>query len=342
MGIKIKSISYALPEQRLTHTQLCDRFGKDVMDKVAMVSGIYERRIATENECASDFALTATKEILKGEDISTIDMLIFATQTPDYLLPTTACILQHKLGLKKDIIAFDINLGCTQFIYALSTAYAYINAGMAKKALILSGDTPTRLINAKDKSAVTLFSDAGSACIVEYSQKDEIVNFVFGSDGAGYRDLICETSGMRHRPKPEDFIEFEDENQNVRSNVNLYINGFKIFAFAFKTIPQTVTSLLQQSNLSKEDIDLYIFHQAGEKIVSASAQRLGLPLEKVFFNLHDIGNCGGSSVAIALVDAIKAGKLKAGMKVMLCTFGVGLSWGGCIIDFNELPKVTNF
>ncbi len=338
MGTKLKSVAYTLAEHRLSHDELCKRFGKDVMDKVVATSGILERRVAINNECASDFALEAAEKILTDDDRESVDLLIFATQTPDYLLPTTACILQDKLRLKKDIIAFDINLGCTQFIYALSTARAYIESGMATKALILCGDTPTRLINPKDKSAVVLFSDAGSACIIEKSQENGIIDFVFGSDGSGFDDLICKTSGMRHRPTAEDMIEFEDENQNIRSNNDLYINGFKIFAFAFKTIPITVEKLLQRSNLSKDDIDLYIFHQAGEKIVKASAQRLGLDMNKVFLNLRDIGNCGGSSVAIAIADAIKTGKLKAGMKVMLCAFGVGLSWGGCIIDFKELPN----
>ena len=340
MGIKITSLSYALPEGRITHSQLCERFGKDVMDKVVEASGIWERRESAPNQCASDLAIEAAEKILDGIDRNSIDLLIFATQTPDYLLPTTACIIQDRLRLRKDIPAFDINLGCTQFLYALATAKAFIDSSMATRALVLSGDTPTKLINPKDKSAISLFSDAACACIVEKSQNDCIENFVFGTDGSGYNDLICRTSGMRKRPTAEDFVEKSDENQNIRANTNLYINGLKIFAFAFKTIPQTVEKLLSNTGLHKDNIDLFVFHQAGEKIVSSAAKRLSLDENKVYMNMRNIGNCGGSSVAIAIADAIKEGKIKPNMRILVCTFGVGLSWSGAIIKMpSELPEV---
>ena len=333
MKVSITKLAYHLPEKKLTHAQLCERFGCDVMDKVATTSGIYERRISAEGECASDLAFKAAQKILTDQDREDIDTLIFATQTPDYLLPTTACILQQRLGLRKDVNAFDINLGCTQFIFGLSTAKAYVASSMAKKVLLLCADTPTKLINPRDKSAVALFSDAASACIIEANGNNNILNFTLGTDGSGYDDLIAPTSAMRQPPRPEDYIEHEDENQNVRANTNLFINGFKIFAFAFKIIAQTVEKTLQQHNLTKGDIALFIFHQAGEKIITASAERLKLPPEKVYINLRDIGNCGGSSTAIALAQAQAEGKIKAGDKVLLCAFGVGLSWGATIIQF---------
>ena len=333
MKVSITKLAYHLPEEVLTHEQLCERFGRDVMDKVASTSGIYNRRVSAKGECASDLAFKAAQKILTPTDLEEIDTLIFATQTPDYLLPTTACILQKRLGLRKDIIAFDINLGCTQFIFGLSTAKAYIASGMAKKVLLLCADTPTKLINPLDKSAVSLFSDAATACIVEPNGNNNILDFTLGTDGSGYSDLIAPTSAMRQPPQPEDYIEHVDENQNVRANVNLYINGFKIFAFAFKIIAQMVEKILLQHNLTKDDISLFIFHQAGEKIITASAERLKLPPEKVYINLKDIGNCGGSSPAIALAQAQAEGKIKSGNKVLLCAFGVGLSWGATIIEF---------
>lgn len=340
MPCKITSISYALPQKRLTHEQLCERFGKSVMDKVAAVSGIYERRIADETQCASDFAFVAANAILGEDARKSVDMLIFGTQTPDYLLPTTACILQHRLGLSKNSIAFDINLGCTQFLYALSTAKAYIDAHMAKKVLVLCGDTPTRLINPKDKSALALFSDAGSACIVEESARGEILDFVFGVDGKNYADLICPASGMRRRNIPEDSEEKTDEYGNTRSNQNLYINGFKIFAFAYKIIPCAVEEVLKKNSLTKADIDLFVFHQAGEKIVSAAAQRLKLPPKKVYMDMREIGNCGGSSIPVALADAATRGLIGKGSKILLCAFGVGLSWAATVVEFSGTPKTV--
>ena len=340
MPCKITSISYALPQKRLTHEVLCERFGKSVMDKVAAVSGIYERRIADETQCASDFAFAAARAILGEDARDEVDMLLFGTQTPDYLLPTTSCILQHRLGLSKNCIAFDINLGCTQFLYALSTAKAYIEAHMAKKALVLCGDTPTRLINPKDKSAVALFSDAGSACIVEESPRGEVLDFAFGVDGKNYADLICPASGMRRRNIREDGEEKTDEYGNTRSNQNLYVNGFKIFAFAYKIIPHAVEEVLKKNSLSKDDIDLFVFHQAGEKIVSAAAQRLKLPPEKVYMNMREIGNCGGSSIPAAIADAAARGLIKSGSKILLCAFGVGLSWAATVVEFSSAPKAV--
>lgn len=342
MSCKITAVSYTLPRGRLTHAELCERFGRDVMDKVASISGIYTRRTATAAECASDFAVAAAERILGDADRREIDALFFATQTPDYTLPTTACIIQQRLGLRRDIAAFDINLGCTQFVYALSTAKAYVESGLAKKVLVLCGDTPTRLINPKDKSAVALFSDAGSACIVEKnddSAATQIADFVFGVDGRGYADLICPASAMRHPPRPEDFAETDDGSGNIRRNVDLFVNGFKIFAFAFKIVPQTVEKILQKNGMKKGDIDLFVFHQAGKKIVESAAQRLDLDSEKVWLDVRDKGNCGGSSIPIAIADAIAAGRIKTGMKVLVCAFGVGLSWGAAILDFsNGVPR----
>ena len=328
---RLTAISYALPNATLTHAELCKRFGAEVMEKVATASGIRERRIAAPDECASDLAFAAAKRILEKHAPDSFDALFFATQTPDYLLPSTACILQNRLGLKTSAAAFDINLGCTQFVYGLATAAAFVDSSMAEKVLLLCGDTPSKLINPKDKSAVALFSDAAGARLGKFS---------LGTDGGGYADLICPASGMRRPPRPEDYAESDDGSGNVRAAANLFVDGLKIFSFAFKTIPQCVEQTLKRNALSKADIDLFVFHQAGEMIVRAAAQRLKLDAEKVYLNVRDIGNCGGSSPAIAIADAVAAGRIKRGMKVLVCAFGVGLSWGGTVLDFADaLPSI---
>ncbi len=337
MPSAITGISYAVPEKRLTHSQLCERFGKGVMDKIARASGILERRVAPEGVCASDLAFDAAKLLIErnGLNPKDFDLLLMGTQTPDYMLPTTACILQDRLGFTKSCAAFDINLGCSQFIYALGTARAWIEAGMAKKALVLAGDTPTKLIHPMDRSAVSLFGDAACACIVEKTSKNSLLDFSFGSDGSGYADLICPTSGMRRRPVPEDSVEFEDADKNIRTNNNMFVDGFKIFSFAYKIIAQEVSEILKRNGLGVDDIDLFVFHQAGEMIVERSAKRIGIPSEKLFYKMHDIGNCGGSSVGIALTEAALSGRLKPGMKVVLCAFGVGLSWATAFIEWSD-------
>jgi len=343
----IKAITYAVPNQRLTHSDLCERFGTAVMDKIARLSGILERRVCSKNECASDLAESAARALLEKTsiDVNSIDLLILATQTPDYILPSTSCILQHKLGLKKSCASFDVNLGCSQFIYAIANAKAWIESGLAKRALVLCADTPSKLIHPKDKSALSLFGDAACAVLIEASETKGIVNFDFGTDGEFYDALIVPCSAMRNPPTELDNIEYEDEDGNIRTNKNLKIDGLKIFSFAYKTIPDSINALLKKNSLKISDIDMFFFHQAGEKIISASAKRLKIPPQKVYYKMHDIGNCGGASVGIALADAIMTGKLKAGMKIVCCAFGVGLSWGSALIEWNEgciADKVGDF
>lgn len=337
MNPAITAIAYATGEEKLTSSELASRFGVEAMKKVEGISGILQRKVAGKNICASDLAVKST-ELLFEKNPSLrdeIDLLIFATQTPDYLMPTTACIMQDRLRLKKSCATFDINLGCSQFPYAIATAMSWINSGLAKKALVITADTPSKLIHPLDKSAVSLFGDAAASIIIEPTNKKSFIGFEFGTDGSGFENLICKTSAMRHPRTSEDEIEKQDDDGNIRSNANMFINGFAIFAFAYKAIPETITKLLQKNSLTIDDIDLFVFHQAGEMMVSSAAKRLKIPPSKVYFKMHDIGNCGGASVPIALADAVRNGRLKSGMRVAICAFGVGLSWGASIIDWND-------
>lgn len=342
MNVAITAISYATGDKKLTSEELASRFGADAMKKIENISGILQRKVASENVCASDIAYNACELLFEKNPTlrDEIDLLIFATQTPDYLMPTTACIMQDRLGLKKSCASFDINLGCSQFPYALATASSWINSGLAKKALIITADTPSKLIHPLDKSAITLFGDGASAILLEPSEKKSLIDFEFGSNGAGFDNLICPASAMRKPRTPEDEIEKQDDDGNIRTNANMYINGFGIFAFAYKAIPETITKLLNKTALTIDDIDLFVFHQAGEMMVSSVAKRLKIPPSKVYFKMHDIGNCGGASIPIALADAVRNGRLKSGMKIAICAFGVGLSWGATIIDWRDDFKLA--
>lgn len=344
MNAAITFVSYALPKKSLTHKELCGRFGGEVMEKILRVSGIENRRVADENTCASDLALQAAELLFQNSKTSKadIDLIMMATQTPDYLMPTTACILQDKLGLGKTCAAFDINLGCSQYLYGLGVANAWIKSGMAKKVLLLTGDTPTRTIHPMDKSAVALFGDGACATLIESANEGGILDFDFGSDGSGHKDLILPCSGFRSPQTPADLLPFDDGNGNIRANANMYINGFRIFAFAYKVVADSINNLLRKNSLTVEDIDLFIFHQAGDKIIRSSAERLGIPEEKLHFKLADIGNCGGSSLGIALADAFIKGRLKPKQKIVLCAFGVGLSWGSALIEWSGDFVGANF
>lgn len=337
-AVGIVASSYYVPDGKLTHNELAERFGNEIMGKIADASGILERRIAIASECASDLAYRAARDLMNQHriDPQSIDLIIFATQTPDYLLPTTACILQHRLGIPTSAGAFDINLGCSQYVYALSVAYSMIAAGLKKRALVLTGDTISRILHPLDRSVVPLFGDAGTATLVEEVPANQgFAQFVLGSNGSGAEYLIWPTSGLRIPKTPKTACAITDNFGSTRKKDDMYMDGKAIFVFTLKMVPETVNELLTKSGLSVDDVDLFIFHQASEMIIETSAKKLKIPRKKLHYKLHDVGNSGGSTVCVALTDAWQLGKIKPGMKVVLTAFGVGLSWSATLINWPE-------
>lgn len=340
MSTAIIASSYYVPERRLTHAELVSRFGEDTMRKIAESSGILERRVAASDQCASDLALRAAQDLFERYPVARekIDLLIFATQTPDYLLPTTACMLQEKLGLPANCAAFDINLGCSQYVYSLGVAHSMIEAGLANRALVMTGDTVSRILNPQDRAVVPLFGDAGTAAVLDRAPAGEgFVKFRLGTDGKGAPFLIWPASGLRQPHSTETSQLTTDKSGSTRSADNMFMDGAAVFVFTLKTVPRLVQQLVADAGLTLEQVDLFIFHQASEMIVESSAKKLGIPREKLHYKLHDIGNSGGSTVGIALTDAWLKGRLQAGMTVVLSAFGVGLSWAGAVVRW---PKET--
>jgi 3-oxoacyl-[acyl-carrier-protein] synthase-3 len=333
MSVGITAVGYHLPDGRLTHEELCERFGADQMNRTVQLTGIHERRVARNGECASDLAAKAAEDLFErtGIDRASIDLVTFATQTPDYLLPTTACILQNRLGLPKTAAAFDINLGCSQYLYSLGIAHGMLAAGTVKRALVMTGDTVSRILNPKDRAVVPLFGDAGTATIMEAKPEGGFLGFDFGTDGSGAEALIWPASGLRLPRSPETAIEETDKSGSTRSKNDMFMDGSAIYVFTLRTVSETVKRVLDKTGLAVGDIDLFIFHQASKMIVDSAAKKLGLPADKVHMKLADVGNSGGSTVAIALADALAQGKVKPGMKIVLTAFGVGLSWGSAVL-----------
>ena len=333
--------SYFVPEERLTHDDLSQRFGRETMDKVAQSSGIVDRRVVDGKTCASDLACRAADDLLNRFDVDrgSIDLLLFASQTPDYLLPTTACLLQERLGLGTKVAAFDINLGCSQYLYSLATAHAYLVSGLAKRALVLTGDTVSRILHPMDRAVVPLFGDAGTATLLEATEDSStgFVDFELGTDGSGSKHLIWPTSGLRETRSSESGVEETDKSGATRRRDDMFMDGAAIFVFTLKTVPKLVSGLLERNDLSVEDIDLFVFHQASELIVESAAKKLKISRDKIHYKLHDVGNSGGSTVAIALTDAWQKGRIKPGMRIALVAFGVGLSWGASVIRW---PNTT--
>jgi len=334
----ILAASYFLPSNRLTHEDLENRFGEPAMKKVLSGAGIRTRRVAAPDVCGSDLAFAAAERLLLHHGIprESIDAVIFCTQTPDFLLPTTACILHERLQLKNRCAALDINLGCTQYVYALSIAHGLILSGTAKRVLVLTGDTMTRTLHPKDRSVVPLFGDGGSASLIgEVPEGQGFVGFELGTDGSGSQYLMIPAGGFRMPKSTESGTEMEDSEGNVRSKENLYMNGAAIFHFAITVVPEMLQNLLEHVHLGIEDVDLFLFHQANKYMLDYVFKKLKIPPEKTHFFVTEIGNTSGSSVPIVMVDAWLNEKVKPGATICLISFGVGLSWAGTILRWPE-------
>lgn len=338
MAAGISGLAYALPKGVLDHADLQERFGCEEMDRLIKTTGIKSRRVASDTECASDLALKAAEELLKESDVdpNSIDFLIFATQMPDYLMPTTACILQNKLGIPTTAGALDVNLGCSQYVYSHSLAYALVTSQLAKRVLVLTGDTPSRIVNPLDRAVVPLFGDAGTAAIVEeVGEGVGFQSFYYGSDGQEHEALIWPSSGMRLKKTSATATEIEDKHGSVRSADDMYMDGQKIFLFTMKTVPKTLRAFLEREGLEVDDIDFFVFHQASGLIVDTIVKKLKIPPEKVNHVYQERGNSGGSTVGIALHHALKDGRIRPGSKVVLSAFGVGLSWAHSMMIWPE-------
>ena len=325
MKIKIGPSAYYLPEKKEGNEDLKkDNPGWD-MSKILEKTGVAIRSIADSKQTALDLALKAGNKLLQDTCKEGIDLIILVTQSPDYVLPTSACILQNQLGLSKKCMAFDINLGCSGFVYALSVVGSLIESGAATKGLILCSDTYTKYIDKNDRTCRPLFSDGASATLLVGSDLDDIGPFVFGTDGGGYKKLIVREGGAR-----------EPDISTDSCYGSLEMHGADIFLFALNTVPASINELLGKSKLTIEDIDLFVFHQASKLVLENIMRIMSLDQNKVFINLENVGNTVSASIPIALKDAEMQGKLRDGDKVVLVGFGVGLSWGATLITWRKV------
>jgi 3-oxoacyl-[acyl-carrier-protein] synthase III len=340
MGMRagILAVDYTLGSIDVTHEQLEERFGEEAMKKVLTGSGIRNRKVAAPGVCGSDLAFDAADRLLNERQIdrASIDLLIHCTQSPDYFMPTTACLLHERLGLKKDCAAFDINLGCSQYVYALSVASSMIQAGVATRALVLTGDTVSHTVHPQDRAVVPIMGDGGSATLVgQVPEGQGFLAFELGTDGTGHKYLMIPAGGSRNPISKETAVETTDAEGNTRTQQNLYMNGAAIFHFAITVVPKTVNAILAKLDLTIADIDLFLFHQANQYMLDYLVKKLKIPQEKTHFFLSEIGNTSGSTMPTVLTDAIRAGKVKPGSRVLMIVFGVGLSWGATVMTWPE-------
>jgi 3-oxoacyl-[acyl-carrier-protein] synthase III len=330
----LNNISYYLPEKTLTNLDINKSHPEWEVDKISSKTGIKIRHIAAENEFSSDMAIKAAEILFNEHSIQSeeIEFLIFCTQSPDYNLPTNACIIQDKLNLPKSIGAFDINLGCSGYVYGLSIAKAFISSGIVKNVLLITSDTYSKYINPNDKSNKTIFGDAASATFLSSENKCgwRIGDFIFGSDGKGAEDLIVKNSGLKYSSNTNDENIFEG-NKFIKNNNNLFMNGQKIFSFTSKSVPLLVNQVLKKNNLSESAVSAYLFHQANKFMLDFIRKKIKIDSSKFIEYIEDVGNTVSSTIPIALKEE---GFYKDYENIVLAGFGVGYSWGGCVLFKN--------
>lgn len=331
----IAGIRMALPERTLSNEELAQEFSGWTAARIHEKTGIRERRIADRKTCASDLSTRAVRELFDEQlaEPNQIDFLLNCTQTPDYLLPPTACLLQERLGLPRDCGALDFNLGCSGFVYGLGLAKGLIETDQAKTVLLVTADTYSRLIHPQDRSTRTLFGDAAAATLIRTGDSDSLIGpFHYGTDGSGAENLIVRTGGMKKR-HIADAKAFTDDMGNCRTENDLFLDGREVFHFALDVVPGAVQSLLDQTGLKMDDIDLFVFHQANRFMLEHLRLELEIPSARFLIAMENVGNTVSASIPIALHKAMASDRLKEGDIVMLVGFGVGYSWAATLLQW---------
>ena len=322
-GVDIKGIVSAVPSRRFDNLTDAKGFTEDEVRKVVGMAGVKSRRMAGDTVCSSDLCQAAAESLLEkiGWERESVDALIMVTQSPDYLLPSTACLLQMKLGLPTTCAAFDVGLGCSGYPYGLYLGALMLSGGGIKRALVLHGETPARFADESDRSVSLLFGDAGSATALEAGGPGGAGpwSFVLHTDGSGYEDLIIPGGGFRER-FPED-----------KRKYYVSMNGANIFNFSIKRVPTVIQDTLDLAGLAKEDIDYYILHQSNQFIMRHLAKKMGIPEAKTPLTLGDFGNTGGPSIPLTLSHGDLVRPADRPLILMLIGYGVGLSWASALV-----------
>lgn len=335
-NVGIAGMSAAVPARVINNYEYDLYFDKKDIKEVVDKIGVTERRFADENTCSSDLCHAAAVKLLTDMNINRqeIDLLIFISQTPDYRMPATSVLLQERLGLPSSTITFDINLGCSAFLYGLTVAYSMITSGAVKKALVLDGETRSKVYSLKDRKTGFLFGDGGVAALVEGGEKYGRSWFSLNSDGSRADLIKIPAGGYRTKSSCETVKEkVIDEYGNIRSDEQGYMNGADVFNFVIREVPKDFNRLLEYSGVEKDAIDYFVFHQANSYINGFLAKKLKLPEEKTPATIHKFGNTSSVSIPLTIISELK-GKLDGRKRLLLSGFGVGLTWGTAIIDLN--------
>ena len=335
--IKLSGISACVPKRSESNLDY-DWITEQERALLIKTTGIENRRIAAANLTTSDFCYAAAEKLIdelkwRKEEI---EIIIFVSQSPDYLLPATAIILQDRLNLPKTALAFDISLGCSGFIYGLSTIASLMTNAKIKKGLLLTGDVSSSSLNSKDKSTYPLFGDAGTATALEYDENAAPMFFNLQSDGAGYKTIIITDGGTRQQLTPESYIDVEIEKGIVRSRKNLVLDGLEVFNFSLREVGPNIKELLRSNSTEIENYDYFVFHQANKLMNETIRKKLKIEPEKVPYSLNKYGNTSSASIPLTIVSELSEKITNRTTHFLLSGFGVGLSWGSVALNATNL------
>ncbi len=323
---RLVGVASFLPDRIMTNAELTTMV--DTTDEwIVERTGIHERRIAAADQATSDLALGAAEALLRATrtSASDLDLLIVATTTPDHILPPTATLVADRLGAT-GVGALDMNAVCSGFVYALAHGTAMVEAGFARRVMVIGAETLSRIVNWEDRSTCVLFADGAGAALIEADDEGEqgsgIIGFELGADGSG-KDILCIPAGGSRRPAMSEGVTHED--------LCIQMSGREVFRFATGVVIDSATRLLQEAGLTIDDVDLLVPHQANERIVDHAAEKLGISPEKVIMNLDRYGNTSSASIPIALAEAVDTGMVVPGDLVLMVGFGAGLTWGAALV-----------
>ena len=347
-GIGITAMAAAVPSRTIDNLKYTEHFPEDQVKEVVEKVGIYERRFADELTCSSDLCFAAAQKLILDNQINReeIDLLVFVSQTPDYRMPATSITLQHRLGLGNHCIAFDINLGCSAFLSGMSVVYSMIQTGNIRKALILDGETRSKVYSPKDRRSAFIFGDAGVAALIECNDKFSETTLSLNSDGSRADLIMIKGGGYRHMSSTETLQErVVDEFGNIRSDEQGYMRGGDVFNFVIREIPRDIKKTMAEAGVTNDDIDYFCFHQANNFINAYIAKKMKLDVTKIPHTIEKYGNTSSVSVPLTIISELKQ-KLEGKKTLLLSAFGVGMTWATGIVSFvdtkiSDIVEVEN-
>ncbi len=336
-NISIKGLACCVPKNREKNVDV-PFMSSDEIEKFVEATGISERRVVNDLTCTSDLCFHAAEKLISDLkwDKSEIDILVFVSQSADYILPVTSALLQHRLGLSTNCLAFDVPLGCSGYVYGMSIISSMMNSCNLKKGILLVGDTSTKLISKQDKSTLPLFGDAGSATAFVYDSSASELLFDLGSDGSGAESIIIKDGGSRNRITKESLIYKDVDNGIQRNNCHLVLEGMDVFSFGISQAPKSINSLLSNFDIEQNNIDYFVFHQANLMMNKMIVKKLKIPTEKVPYSLSKFGNTSSATIPLTIVTELSDNLKNSTKELILCGFGVGLSWGSVKVSLDNV------